>query len=86
MRLDEPEVETQPEVEPEVENNENSILELSAVEEQLSDLRKSFLKYHFYHVMTSSLRDNYVIVILFKKMFKVMTLFLMLLIQRFNYQ
>ena len=42
LRLDEPE--PQPEVEPEVveENNENSILELSAVEEQLSDLRKSF--------------------------------------------
>ena len=42
LRLDEPEA--QPEVEPEVveENNENSILELSAVEEQLSDLRKSF--------------------------------------------
>ena len=47
LRLDEPEVETQPEIEPEVENNENSILELSAVEEQLSDLRKSFLKYEF---------------------------------------
>jgi len=40
LRLDEPEVETQLEIEPEVveENNENSILELSAVEEQLSDL------------------------------------------------
>jgi len=45
--LDEPEVETQLEIEPEVveENNENSILELSAVEEQLSDLRKIFLTY-----------------------------------------
>ena len=41
--MDEPEI--PPEVEPEVveENNENSILELSAVEEQLSDLRKRFV-------------------------------------------
>ena len=49
--------------------------------------QEKFLEIPFhYHVMTSSLRDNNVIVIFCKKMFKVMTLFLMLLIQRFNYQ
>ena len=77
LRLDEPEVGTQLEIEPEVveENNENSILELSAVEEQLSDLRKIFLFFLHEIIMTTRLRNNYVIDIKLKKIFKVMTLF-----------